>query len=104
MDAQTIRAAEFISKRYNIIWNLKSKKGWYQMEKGKRKGRGMAWFFLCMVVLLIFICLGQKKIVRANEDTDIYLDSQGVRYTLYDNHTCAVTGYTEPIKDSIVIP
>ena len=74
------------------------------MEEGKRKGRGMACFFLCMVVLLIFICLGQKKVVRANEDTDTYLDSQGVRYTLYDNHTCAVTGYTEPIKASVVIP
>ena len=62
---------------------------------------------LLLVGIAGLICLGQGKAVKAaetEEEKRLYTDSQGIIYTLYDNHTCYVTGYTNQIKDSITIP
>lgn len=73
----------------------------------KNKGRIWKRMFACMMAgCMVFNYAGSVElpVVRAEETSDEYTDTQGVKYRLNVDGTCQVRGYTSDLQTHIVIP
>lgn len=70
-----------------------------------RNIRGIpAYVFLAGLVVFLCLLIVFPVHAKADQEDFYYTDRQGIRYDLYGDGTCIVSGYTEELQSTVCIP